>query len=196
MHEITALVCYLIFEYLCLNKFCNSGQITLFKGSRDWNHNLSSPSNVRQNFWTFTSLTKWWAFIQSLKCSKCASASSSGFPEDSGLNFDQFMCKCCCCHAGSRFCCCCWICHWFCPCLWLGTAAPSLSFCHFCYSFLILVCCVIWFLTYPTFTSFIHPRCDKFYFSQISTCPWCLNLMIHFSYFWYLRSWSSNEFDN
>ena len=36
---------------------------------------------------------KWWAFIQSLECSKCASASSSGFPENSGLKFDQFICK-------------------------------------------------------------------------------------------------------
>ena len=38
------------------------------------------------------------------------------------------------------------------------------SFCHFYYSFLILVCYIIWFLTYPSFTSLIHPRCDKFYF--------------------------------
>ena len=116
------------FEYLCLSKFCNSGQFT-FIGSRDWNHNLASPNNVRQNLWTFTPSTKWWAFIKSFEQSRCASASSSGFPENSGLKFDQFMCECCCCPAGSWICCCCcWFCCWFCcfyPCLWLGAAIPS-----------------------------------------------------------------------
>ena len=84
------------FEYLCLNKFCSLGQST-FKGSRESYHSLASPSNVRQNLWTFTLLTKQCAFIQSLEQSKCDSASASGFPENSGLKFDQFKCKCCCC---------------------------------------------------------------------------------------------------
>ena len=43
-------------------------------------------------------------FIQSLVLSKCASASSSGFPENSGLKCDQFNCGICsagCCSAGA-----------------------------------------------------------------------------------------------
>ena len=83
------------FEYLCLNKFCNPGQST-FMGSREWYHNLASPNNVRQNLWTFTPSTKQCAFIQSFEGSRCTSTSSSDFPQNSGLNFDQFKCKCCC----------------------------------------------------------------------------------------------------
>ena len=98
------------------------------KGSIYWNHSLASPSRVRQNLWTFTSSLKLWAFTQSLECSKCASASSSGFPENSGLKFDQFIWICHC-PAASWFGCCsnCW----FCLCLWLGATAPSSLFAIF-----------------------------------------------------------------
>ena len=67
------------FEYLCLNKFCNSGQST-FIGYREWYHSLASPNKVRLNLWTFTPSTKQCVLIQSFKWSRCASASSSGFP--------------------------------------------------------------------------------------------------------------------
>ena len=87
MHEIIYFHVLPIFEYLCLNKFCNCGQVTLCKVSRDWNHNPAS-SNVRQNLWTFTPSIKQWAFIQSVEQGKCASASSLGFLENSGLIFD------------------------------------------------------------------------------------------------------------
>ena len=43
--------------------------------------------------------------------SRCASASSSGFPENSGLKFNQFKCTTCCC---SSFCGCGWGCSWGC----------------------------------------------------------------------------------
>ena len=107
------------FEYHCLNKFCNSEQST-FMGSNEWYHSLASPNNVRQNLWTFTPSTKWCVFIQSFEWSRCASASLSGFPKDSGLKFDQFKCNTCCWPAWSWFCCCyCWfgggllICHFY-----------------------------------------------------------------------------------
>ena len=168
------------FEYLCLTKFCNSGQVILFKGSRDWNNNLASSSNVRQNIWAFTPSTKWWAFIQSFEQSKCPSASSSGFPENSGLKFDQFMCKCCCCVAGSWFYCCCWFCCWFCPCLWLGTAtlSPLSAIFTLNYNFLILVCHIIYFLFFLVSLLLSIPDVINLMLpSQISTHPWCLNLI-------------------
>ena len=105
------------FEYLCLNKFCNWSHVASPKGSRDWYHNLVSPNSKRQNLCTFISSSKQWAFIQSFECNKCASASSSGFPENSGLKFDQFKCRCLCLAAS-------WCWGWSCPCLWLGVAAP------------------------------------------------------------------------
>ena len=130
------------FEYLCLNKFCNWGHVVFSNGSKDWNHNLASPSRVRQNLWTFTSSMKQWAFIQSLEHSKCASAFSSGFPENSGLKVDQFIFKCCC-PAPSWFCCC-WFCCWFCPCLWLGATAPSSASAILMLIYnLILICCIL-----------------------------------------------------
>ena len=84
-----------ILEYCCLNKFYSPCQST-FIGSNEWYHNLASPSRVKQNLWTLTPSTKWYAFIQSLVWSRCASASSSGFPENSGLKWDQFKCPICC----------------------------------------------------------------------------------------------------
>ena len=89
------------FEYLNLNKFCNLGPST-FIGSNEWYHNPASCNSVRQNIWTFTPLTKQCVFIQSFEQIRCASASSSGFPENFGLKFDQSKCKCCCC--GWSFC--------------------------------------------------------------------------------------------
>ena len=128
------------FEYLCLNKFCNSGQST-FIGSREWYHNLVSPNNVRLNLWTFTPSTKQCVFTQSFEWSRCPSASSSGFPENYGLELDQFKytscCSCCpagfwisCCCCWFCCCCCCWFCYcchcWLCCCChWLGAGTPS-----------------------------------------------------------------------
>ena len=94
-----------ILAYCCLNKFCNSCQST-FIGSNDWYHNLASPKIVRQNLWTFAPSTKWCAFIQSFEQNSCASASSSSFPENSDLKYDQFKCTTCCCWPAWS--CCCW----------------------------------------------------------------------------------------
>ena len=65
-------------------------------GLKDSYHNLASPTNVRQNCWIFTSSGNACASIQSLVLSKYVSASSLGFPENSGLKFDQFNCGMCC----------------------------------------------------------------------------------------------------
>ena len=147
------------FKYLCLNKFCSSDQST-FMGSKEWYRNLASPNSVRQNLWTFTSLTKWCAFIQSFEWSRFASASSSGFSENSGLQFDQFICKCCFCgwSCGCWSSCCC--CHcWF----GAGTLSP-LSAClsHVMFNLalnynpLILFYHAIYFITLSTFISFTY----------------------------------------
>ena len=106
-------------EYHCLNKFCNSGQST-FMGYNEWYHSLASPNSVRQNLWTLIPSTKWCAFIQSFEWSRCASASSLGFPENSGLKLDQWRYTTFCCWpAWSWFycCCCCSCCCW---CCWFG----------------------------------------------------------------------------
>ena len=89
--------CYLvlpIFEYYCLNKFCKPCQSTLM-GVKDSYHNLASPTNVKQNLWTFIPPRRLCVVIQSLVQSKWTSA-SSGFPENSGLKCDQFKCTSCC----------------------------------------------------------------------------------------------------
>ena len=99
-------------EYCSLNKFCIPIQST-FIGSDEWYHNLASPNSVKQNLWTWTPSTKWCAVIQSLLLGRWASASSSGFPENSGLKWDQFKCTICLpCFAGGVgcSCCCCWAC--------------------------------------------------------------------------------------
>ena len=90
MHEITVLLCFLFFEYCCLNWFCKPCQST-FIGLRDSYHNLASPTSVRQSLWTFTPSWNWWVSIQSFVLSWCASASSSVFPENSGLKCDQLI---------------------------------------------------------------------------------------------------------
>ena len=72
-------------------------------GSSDWYHNLASPSSVKENFWTLIPSTKWCVVIQSLAQSRWASAYSSGFPENSGLKWDQFRCTTWC--AGCTGCC-------------------------------------------------------------------------------------------
>ena len=81
----------LIFEYSCLNWFCKPCQSTLI-GLKDSYHNLASPINVRQNLWTLIPSWNWCVFIQLLVLSKWASASSSCFPGNSGLKYDQFKC--------------------------------------------------------------------------------------------------------
>ena len=121
MHEIVVYEYYLILKYLCLNKFCNCAHVVSPRGSREWYHSLASPNSVRQNLCTFISTLKWWASIQSFECSRCASASSSGFPKNSGLKFDQLRCISLCPTASWG-----WGCS--CPCLWLGAAAPSSLF--------------------------------------------------------------------
>ena len=101
-----------ILEYCCLNKFCNPCQST-FIGSNEWYHNLMFPNSVKQNHWTLTPSTKWCAVIQSLVWSRWASAYSSGFPENSGLKWDQLkstICFPCCAGGVGCSCCCCWAC--------------------------------------------------------------------------------------
>ena len=89
-----------IFEYCCLNWFCKLCQSS-FIGLRDLYHNLASPTNDRQNLWTFTPSWNWCVFIQSFILSSCPSPSSCGFPEISGLKCDQFNCgTCCACYVG------------------------------------------------------------------------------------------------
>ena len=119
------------FEYCCLNRFYNPYQSTLI-GSNEWYHSLASPNSVRQNIWTLTPSTKWCAFIQSFELSRCASASSSGFPENSGLEFDQFTCTTCCCWPAWSWICygccgCCYSCYCCCSCCcWFGLGAGTL----------------------------------------------------------------------
>ena len=84
-----------IIEYCYLNWLCKPCQ-SAFVGLKDSYHNLASPTMVRQNLWTFTPSWNWCVFIHSLVLSKWASASSSGFPENSGLKCDQFNCSICC----------------------------------------------------------------------------------------------------
>ena len=118
------------FEYLCLNKFCNCAHVVSPKGSKEWYHNLASPNSVRQNLCTLMSCSKQWASIQSFEHCRWASASSSGFPENSGLKFDQLRCMCLCLTASW-----CWGCS--CPCLnWVQLLLPIYL------PFLYLICCV------------------------------------------------------
>ena len=84
-----------ILEYCCLNKVCNPCQ-SVFIGSNDWYHSLASHNSVKQNLWTLTPSTKWCAVTQSLLWSRWASAYSAGFPQNSGLKWDQFKCTICC----------------------------------------------------------------------------------------------------
>ena len=74
-----------IFQYCCLNKFCKPCQ-SMFTGCKDLYHNLASPTNVKQNLLTLIPSKKWCALIQSLVWSNWASASSSCFPENSGMS--------------------------------------------------------------------------------------------------------------
>ena len=84
-----------IFEYCCLIWFCKPNQCTYIY-LWDSYQNLASPTNVRQNLWTFTPSWNWYMSIQSFILSRCASASSSGFPKNSGLKCDEFNCGMCC----------------------------------------------------------------------------------------------------
>ena len=78
-------------EYCCLKLSCRPAQSNcccwVFNISY---HNLASPKRVKQNLLTLWSLGKSCVVIQSFFLSKCASTSSSGFPEKSGLKWDQF----------------------------------------------------------------------------------------------------------
>ena len=153
------------FKYLCLNQFCNCAQVVSPKGSSEWYHSLTFPYSVRQNLCTFISSLKWWASIQSFERIRCASASSSSFPENSGLKFDQLRCMCLCLTASWG-----WGCS--CPCLWLGAAAPSSLFAIT--------------LSYTTYIlhSFLSicPQCDKL------TSNFNLSLMLEFDIWWFLEN--------
>ena len=94
MHEIIALYYFPIFEY-CLLKFsCRADQLFPI-GVSDSYDNLASPTKVKQNLYTFTSSGKLWVSIKSFVQRRCASASSSGLPSNSGLKCDQFsICWC------------------------------------------------------------------------------------------------------
>ena len=68
----------------------------MFIGLKDSYNHLASPTNVRQNHWTFTPSGNACVSIQSFALSKYASASSLGFPANSGLKCDQVNCGICC----------------------------------------------------------------------------------------------------
>ena len=53
-------------------------------------HNLASPNKVKQNLWTLTPPGNTWVSIQSFVLRRCTSPSSSGFPVNSDLKWDQF----------------------------------------------------------------------------------------------------------
>ena len=93
MHEIIALLYYLSLNIAALIYF-NPIQATLI-GLNDSYHSLASPTNVRQKHWTLIPFGNACVFIQSFVMSRCASTSSSGFPENSGLKCDQFNCGIC-----------------------------------------------------------------------------------------------------
>ena len=105
-----------------------------------------------------------------------ASTSSSGFPENSGLKFDQFICKCLC-PATS----CGWGCS--CPCLELVQLLLLLYLSSFCLIFILAVflfLCVIYsshMLTCLYIPDMINLLWYTYYY-QNSTHPRCLNLMI------------------
>ena len=56
-----------------------------------WYHSLVSPARFGGNLLTPWSAGKLWVSTQSIVLSKCASRSSSGSPENSGLQYDQFI---------------------------------------------------------------------------------------------------------
>ena len=68
----------------------------MFMGLRNSYHNLASSTNVKQIFGTLTPSWKACVSIQLFVLNKCISASSSGFPANSGLKCDQFNCGTCC----------------------------------------------------------------------------------------------------
>ena len=76
-------------EYCCLNWFCNPFKSKTIGLSTSY-HNLASPTNLKQNIWTFTPSWNECVSIQSLVLRRWASASSSGLPMNSGLKWDQF----------------------------------------------------------------------------------------------------------
>ena len=79
------------FEYCCQKWSCNAAQCNCAVPKVSY-HNLASAVRVKQNLLTLASAGKLWVSIQSLVLRRCASASSSGFPENSGLKYDQFNC--------------------------------------------------------------------------------------------------------
>ena len=126
------------FEYLCLNKFCNYGHVVSPKGSREWYHTLDSPNSVRQNLCTFMSSLKQWASIQSFEHNRCASTSSSIFPQNSGLKFDQLRCLC---PIAS------WELRLFLPLSPIGCSCSFLSICHY---FALYYLYAMFLLVYPS----------------------------------------------
>ena len=108
-----------------------------------------------------------------IECSKCASASSSGFSENSCLKLDQFICTCHCPAAS-----------WFCSCLWLGAAGPS-SAIFLTYNFPILIChasALGIFLLIPV----THPRHDKLTALYLLLSKSNLSQMLEFDDSWKL----------
>ena len=80
-----------IFEYCCPNCVCKPFQSKAI-GLSDSYHNLASLTKVKQNLWTLTPFGNAWVSIQSFVLRRCVSTSSSGFPVNSGLKWDQFNC--------------------------------------------------------------------------------------------------------
>ena len=92
-HGIVALMHYQILNTFFLKHSCNPVQSTT-TGLNDSYHNLTSLVRVKQNLCTFATPRKLCVSIQSFVLNRCASTSSSGFPENSGLKYDHFNCVC------------------------------------------------------------------------------------------------------
>ena len=80
-------------EYCCLKHSCNPVQSTTI-GLNDSYHILASPVKVKQNLCTFATSGTLCVSINLFVLNRCASASSSGLPENSGLKYDQFNWGC------------------------------------------------------------------------------------------------------
>ena len=77
---------------ILLPEMLSQGWPIYFYGPERFIPNLASPVRVKQNLCTFASCGKLWVSIQLLVLNKCAMASSSGLPENSGLKYDQLNC--------------------------------------------------------------------------------------------------------
>ena len=127
--------------------------VSVFSSKVNYLHAWNNCSHVLSNF-EYLCLNKF--------CNCGHVVFPKGSKENSGLELDQFICKCHC-PAASWFCCCWWFCCLFHPCLWFGAAATSLS--------AIFLTLTLQFL-YPYMSNF--PFCG--FFSFLLSIPDVINL--------------------